>query len=65
MEKVIQQTIEEQRKLREEANKLLSDMSLPNRVTEYIQHSQKIQEKWREQLKKTTEMIESFVKKIK
>ena len=65
MEKVINQTIEEQRKLTEEANKLLSDMTLPGKVTEYIQHSQKIQEIWTEQLKKATEMIESFVKKIK
>ena len=65
MDKVIQQTIEEQKKLTEEANRLLSDMSLPPRVAEYIQHSQKTQEKWREQLKKGTEILGGFLRKQK
>lgn len=65
MDKVIHQTIEEQKKLTEEANKMLSDISLPPRVAEYIQHSQKIQEKWREQLKKATQIIEGFLTKQK
>ncbi|HZX14390.1 MAG TPA: hypothetical protein VFF49_08345, partial [Thermodesulfobacteriota bacterium] len=56
------QMIEEQRKQTEEANKLLSEMSLPKQVTEYLQNLHKIQERWIEQLKKTTEMIEGFVR---
>ncbi len=59
---VINQMIEEQRKQTEEANKLLSEMSLPKQVTEYLQNLHKIQERWIEQLKKTTEMLEGFVK---
>lgn len=59
---VINQMIEEQRKQTEEANKLLSEMSLPKQVTEYLQNLHKIQERWIEQLKKATEMIEGFVR---
>ncbi|KRT65647.1 MAG: hypothetical protein XU11_C0022G0024 [Candidatus Dadabacteria bacterium CSP1-2] len=59
---VINQMIEEQRKQTEEANKLLSEMSLPKQVTEYLQNLHKIQERWIEQLKKGTEMIEGFVR---
>ena len=59
---VINQMIEEQRKQTEEANKLLSEMSLPKQVTEYLQNLHKIQERWIEQLKKVTEMIEGFVR---
>src|SRR3972149_4990770 len=65
MEKVVEvinQMIEEQRKQTEEANKLLSEMSLPKQVTEYLQNLHKIQERWIEQLKKGTEMIEGFVR---
>src|SRR3990172_2825300 len=58
---VLNQMIEEQRKQTEEANKLLSEMSLPKQVTEYLQNLHKIQERWIEQLKKGTEMIEGFV----
>ncbi|MGH7792095.1 MAG: hypothetical protein ACREOB_07230 [Thermodesulfobacteriota bacterium] len=65
MDKVMQQTIEEQKNLTQEANRLLSDMSLPPRVAEYIQHSQKTQEKWREQLKKGTEILGGFLRKQK
>jgi uncharacterized protein with ATP-grasp and redox domains len=59
---VINKMIEEQRKQTEEANKLLSEMSLPKQVTEYLQNLHKIQERWIEQLKKATEMIEGFVR---
>jgi len=65
IEKLIHQMIEEQRKLTEEANKMLSEMSLPNKVTEYIQNSQRLQEKWAEQLKKAIAMIEGLIKKRK
>jgi len=37
-------------------------MSLPKQVTEYLQNLHKIQERWIEQLKKGTEMIEGFVR---
>ena len=60
--KLINQIIEEQRKQTEETNKLLSEVRLPNQATEYLHSIQKIQERWIEQLKKSTEMIESFVK---
>ncbi len=63
--KVVNQMAEEQRKKREEANKLLSEVSLPPQVKEYLLSIQKIQERWIEQLKKTTEAIENFVKKTK
>lgn len=63
--KVINQMVEEQRKKAEEANKLLSEVSLPSQVKEYLQSLQKIQERWIEQLKKATEVIENFVKKTK
>lgn len=59
---VINQMIEEQRKQTEGANKLLSEMSLPKQVTEYLKNLHKIQERWIEQLKKATEMIEGFVR---
>jgi len=65
MGKVINQMVEEQRKKAEEANKLLSEVSLPSQVKEYLQSLQKIQERWIEQLKKATETIENFVKKTK
>lgn len=65
MDKVMQQTMEEQKKLTEEANKLLSDLTLPPRVAEYIQHSQKTQEKWTAQLKKATEILGGFLRKQK
>jgi hypothetical protein len=63
--KVVNQMAEEQRKKKEEANKLLSEVSLPPQVKEYLLSLQKIQERWIEQLKKTTEAMENFVKKIK
>ena len=65
IDKVMSQMIEEQRKQREEANRLISEMDLPDEVKQFIQDSQKIQERWADQLKKTTKMIESFAKKIK
>ncbi len=60
--KVISQMIEEQRRQTEEANKLLSGVSLPSQVKEFLQNLQNIQERWIEQLKKATEMLEGFVK---
>jgi Ni,Fe-hydrogenase I large subunit len=63
--KVVNQMVEEQRKKAEEANKLLSEVNVPSQVKEYLQSLQKIQERWIEQLKKTTETIENFVKKTK
>jgi tRNA uridine 5-carbamoylmethylation protein Kti12 len=63
--KVVTQMVEEQRKKTEEANKLLSEVTLPSQVKEYIQSLQRIQERWIQELKKTTEVIENFVKKIK
>lgn len=63
--KVVNQMAEEQRKKKEEANKLLSEVSLPPQVKEYLVSLQKIQERWIEQLKKTTEAMENFVKKTK
>ena len=63
--KVINQMLEEQRKKAEEANKLFSEVNLPSQVKEYLQNLQKIQERWIEQLKKTTEVMENLVKKIK
>ena len=60
--KLINQMIEEQRKQTEETNKLLSEVRLPNQATEYLHSIQKIQERWIEQLKKATEMLEGFVK---
>jgi hypothetical protein len=65
MGKVINQMVEEQRKKVEEANKLLSEVNVPSQVKEYLQSLQKIQERWMEQLKKATETMENFVKKIK
>jgi hypothetical protein len=62
MGKVINQMIDEQRKQTEETNKLLSEGHLPNQATEYLHGIQKIQEIWIEQLKKSSEMIESFFK---
>jgi len=50
--KVVNQMVEEQRKKGEEANELLSEVSLPPQVKEYLQSLQKIQERWIEQLKK-------------
>jgi hypothetical protein len=55
--------VEKQRKKTEEANKLLSEVNVPSRVKEYLQSLQRIQERWIEQLKKTTEVMENFVKK--
>ena len=49
--KVVNQMVEEQRKKTEEANKLLSEVSLPPQVKAYIQSLQRIQERWIEQLK--------------
>jgi hypothetical protein len=63
--KVVNQMAEEQRKKTEEANKLLSEVSLPPQVKEYLLSLRKIQERWIEQLKKTTEAMENFVKKTK
>ena len=60
--KLINQMIEEQRRQTEEANKLLSEVSLPSQVKVFLQHLQNIQERWIAQLKKTTEMLEGFVK---
>jgi hypothetical protein len=60
--KVVNQMMEEQRKQVEEANKLLSEASLPTQAKEYIQNLQKVQERWMEQLKKSTQMIEGFVR---
>lgn len=60
--KLINQIIEEQRKQTEEAKKLLSEVSLPSQATDYLSTLQKFQEGWIEQLKKTTEMLEGFVK---
>ncbi len=65
MGKVVNQMVEEQRKKAEEANKLLSEVNVPTQVKEYLQGLQKIQERWIEQLKKATEAMENFVKKIK
>ncbi len=62
MGKVITQMIEEQRRQAEETNKLLSEVKLPNQAKEYLKGLHKIQERWIEQLKKATEMIEGFVK---
>jgi hypothetical protein len=56
--KIINQMMEEHRKQSEESNKLLSESNLPSQVVEHIQSLQKIQERWIEQLKKSTEMIE-------
>jgi tRNA uridine 5-carbamoylmethylation protein Kti12 len=63
--KVVNQMVEEQRKKVEEANKLLSEVNVPSQVKEYLQSLQKIQERWIEQLKKATEVIENFVNEIK
>jgi len=65
IEKIINQMSEEQARQAEEAKRLVSEMSLPSIVRDYIQNLRKIQERWIEQLKKTTEMLESFVKKQK
>ncbi len=62
MGKVINQMVDDQRKQTEETNKLLSEGLLPNQATEYLQGIQKTQEIWIEQLKKSSEMIESFFK---
>jgi uncharacterized protein YoaH (UPF0181 family) len=62
MDKVISQTVDEQRKQTEEINKLLSEGLSPNQATEYVPGIQQIQEIWIEQLKKSREMIESFFK---
>ncbi len=59
---VINQMIDEQRKQMEETNKLLSEGLLPNQATEHLHGIQQIQETWIEQLKKSSEMIESFFK---
>jgi hypothetical protein len=63
IEKIINQMAEEQARQAEEANKLLSGVTLPRIVEDYIQNLRKIQERWIEQLKKATEMLESFLKK--
>jgi molecular chaperone GrpE (heat shock protein) len=65
MGKVVNQMVEEQRKKAEEASKLLSEVNVPTQVKEYLQGLQKIQERWMEQLKKVTEAMENFVRKIK
>ena len=62
MSEVINQMIEEQRKQTEETNKLLSEVRLPSQVKEFLQNLQNIQERWIEQLKKTTEILEGFTK---
>lgn len=61
--KVINQMMEEQRRQAEEADKLLSEASLPRQVTDYVRNLQKMQGKWMEQLKKATEMIEGFARR--
>ncbi len=63
--KMVNQMIEERRRQEEEAKKLLSEVNLPTHVKEYIQNLQKVQERWIEQLKRTTETIEGLVKKTK
>ena len=65
MERITGQVIEEQTKLTEEANRLMSEMKLPDKVTEFMEDFQKIQGRWAEQLKKATEFMESFMKKVK
>ncbi len=60
--KIVNQMMEERRKQIEEANKLLSEANLPTHVKEYIQNLQKVQERWIEQLKRSTQMIKGFVK---
>ncbi|HXG30828.1 MAG TPA: hypothetical protein VNK81_04210 [Thermodesulfobacteriota bacterium] len=65
IESLMREMIEEQKKLAEEANKMLSDISLPDKVTEYIQNSRRIQEKWMDQLKKAVSTIEGLIKKRK
>ena len=62
IEKVMDQLIEEQRRRTEEANRLISEMDLPDPVRQYIQGSQKVQEMWTEQIRKSTEMVEGFIK---
>ncbi|MGH7908996.1 MAG: hypothetical protein ACRENW_04000 [Thermodesulfobacteriota bacterium] len=62
MSEVINQMIEEQRRQTEEANKLLSEVSLPSPVKEFLQNLQNIQERWIEQLKKASEMFVGFAK---
>ncbi len=63
IEKVMNQMTEEQKRQREEADNLLSELDLPDEVRRFIQNSQKIQERWTDQLRKTTEMMESFARK--
>ncbi len=60
--KVVNQIIEEQRNQVEEGNKLLSEANLPTHVKEYIQNLQKVHERWVEQLKRSTQILESFIK---
>ena len=63
IDKVTSQMLEEQDRQREEAGRLVSEMDLPDEVKKFIQNSQKIQEKWANQLRKTTEVMEAFVRK--
>ena len=60
--KIVNQMMEERRKQVEEGNKLLSEANLPSHVKEYIQSLQKVQERWMEQLKRSAQMLEGFIK---
>ncbi len=60
--KIVDEMMEERRKQEEEGNKLLSEANLPAHVKEYIRNLQKVQERWIDQLKRSTQMMESFIK---
>src|ERR1700758_1012255 len=56
--KIVNQMGEEHRRQSEEANMLLSESNLPTHVKEYIQNLQKFQERWIEQIKRSTQVLE-------
>jgi uncharacterized protein with ATP-grasp and redox domains len=59
---VINQMMEEQKKQAEQINRLLAEVKLPSQTAEYLKGLNSIQERWIEQLRKATEVLERFVK---
>lgn len=61
-EKILNHIAEEQKKQSKESEKAATETGIPKHMMEFVRGAQQLQEKWLDQIKSTTKLMEDFLK---
>ncbi len=61
-EKILSHISEEQKKQSKESEKAMTETGIPKHMMDFIKGAQQLQEKWLDQIKSTTKLMEDFLK---